>query len=382
MKLTWLTARHPPDKGGMATSSKRLVNSLRDRGHALQVIHLQPMPSQPVSSASMRLQNWNRTVVAGMNAPSEPQQLFWTFRRSMLDSVIIGFGGGKPGYLATLWATWLNVPSVVLFRGNDFEKIIHDTKHGWMIHFILDQADIVGAVSREMVARIRSLRNGQTVFTPNGIDTTEWYLEKIDHERAQQWRMEHVPDDKRVIGMFGQLKFKKGLEMAVALLTTLGFHQHACLLTVGDVSESMQESLEAGCAEHWIHVPFQPQEILPVYYAAADVVFMPSLYDGMPNVLLEAMALGKNVVASNAGGIPDVISDGVNGFLFEIGDYSGAARAMNKALTLSQDQKALMGKEARRTVEESFTSAREVEILDKIFYNLCPRSPERRDHGL
>jgi glycosyltransferase involved in cell wall biosynthesis len=285
----------------------------------------------------------------------------------MLDSVVIGFGGGKPGYLATLWATWLNVPSVVLFRGNDFEKIIHDTKHGWMIHFILDQADSVGAVSREMVARIRSLRNGQTVFTPNGIDTTEWYLEKSDEERAQQWREEHVPDDKRVIG---QLKFKKGLEMAVALLT------------VGDIPESIQESVEAGCGEHWIHVPFQQQEILPVYYAAADIVFLPSLYDGMPNVLLEVMALGKIVVASNAGGIPDVISDGVNGFLFEIGDYSGAARAMNKALTLSQDQKALMGKEARRTVEESFTSAREVEILEKMFYDLSPRSPERGDHGL
>ena len=368
MKISWITARHPPDVGGMAESSGRLVNSLRDRGHAVHVIHLTRNPGQTLAAAQKQVagnvirDNWNRVVTTGINAHLEPERVFWSSRKMMADSIVIGFGGDQPGYLATLWAKWLALKSFVLFRGNDFERVIHDAKRAWITHFVLSHADIVGAVSQEMAARIRTLRSERTVYTPNGIDTAEWTLFESDASKAKIWREQHVSDGKPVVGIIGQLKSKKGLDLALTLLASPEFQDKAHLLTVGNIPENIIQARDV--PENWARVPFQQRDRLPVFYAAADIVLIPSVYDGMPNVLLEAMALGKTVVASKAGGIPDVMTDGVNGFLFEVGDVSSAIKAFDRALSMSPEKRSRIAANARKTIEEHFTPAQEVERIE------------------
>ena len=293
----------------------------------------------------------------------------------MTDSILVGFGGDQPGYLATLWAKWLDLKSFILFRGNDFERVIHDAKRAWITHFVLNHADSVGAVSQEMTARIRTLRSGRTVYTPNSIDTAEWTFFESDLNKAKIWREQNVPDDKPVVGLIGQLKYKKGLDLALMLLSSPEFRENVHLLTVGDIPEKLKPEADAERPEahshaergneefnrdNWSRVPFQKQERLPVFYAVADVIFIPSIYDGMPNVLLEAMALGKPVVASRAGGIPDVITDGVNGFLFDINDVSSVINALDHALSMSQEERTRIGTTARKTIGEHFSPKQEV----------------------
>jgi glycogen(starch) synthase len=374
MKITWITSRHPPDVGGMAGSSGRLVNSLRDRGHMIHVVYLTRNPGQTFAAAQKQamgnpiLDNWNRVLTTGINAPLEPERLFWSCRKKTADSILVGFGGDQPGYLATLWAKWLDLKSFVLFRGNDFERVIHDAKRAWITHFVLNHADIVGAVSQEMAARIKTLRSGQTGYTPNSIDTAEWTFFESDLNKAKVWREQHIPNGKPVIGIIGQLKSKKGLNLALTLLSSPDFREKVHLLTVGDIPGSLkpEANIEHGNeeVENWSRVPFQKQERLPVFYAVADVVFIPSIYDGMPNVLLEAMSLGKPIVASRAGGIPDVIIDGVNGFLFEIDDVSSVINALDHALSISQEERSRIGTNARKTIEEHFTPIQEVEHIE------------------
>lgn len=393
MKITWITSRHPPDVGGMACSSGRLVNSLRDLGHTVYVVHLTRNPRQTFTAAQKQelgnsiLDNWNRVLTTGINAPLEPERLFWSCRKKMVDSILIGFGGDQPGYLTTLWAKWLDLKSFVLFRGNDFERVIHDAKRAWITHFVLNHADSVGAVSQEMTARIRTLRSGRTVYTPNSIDTAEWTFFESDLNKAKIWREQNVPDDRPVVGLIGQLKSKKGLDLALTLLASPEFRENVHLVTVGDIPEKLKPEADAErpearshitCPEpvegergneefnrnNWSRVPFQKQERLPVFYAVADVIFIPSIYDGMPNVLLEAMALGKPVVASRAGGIPDVITDGVNGFLFDINDVSSVINALDHALSMSQEERTRIGTTARKTIEEHFNPIQEVERIE------------------
>ena len=360
----------------MACSSARLVNSLRDRGHTVQVLHLTRNPGQTFSAAQRRtvgnplLDNWNRIVSSGLNAPLEPERLFWACRSTMEDSVLIGFGGDQPGYLATLWAKWLECKSVVLFRGNDFEKTIHDSKRAWLTHFVLDEADLVGAVSQEMTRRIGSLRSGKTFYTPNGIDITEWTLFESDISKAEQWRAETAPTGKIIVGMIGQLKAKKGLDLALALFNSPEFRERVHLLTVGSLSEQLLEATVPEEHDNWTRAPFQKQEGLPRFYAAVDLVFIPSIYDGMPNVLLEAMALGKVVVASNVGGIPDVIRHKKNGLLFDIGDVSSVIQTVNAALSLTPEQRAAIGANARKTIAEQFTPQQEIERLERELLNI------------
>ncbi|MFC1849819.1 glycosyltransferase family 4 protein [candidate division CSSED10-310 bacterium] len=363
MKIIWLTTRFPPDPGGMACSAQRLVNSLTDNEHHVNVLHLTQSTQRNIPD------NQNRVITIAENSLGALEKVFWQHQDLFQDALFVGFGGNIAGYLAVLWARWLHKRSVVLFRGNDFDRLIHNPKRAWITHFILEQAAGIGAVSNEMVHRIQTLRTGLTKFTPNSIDLTEWTFLDRDLSLAAQWRQDHVLNDRPVVGMFGELKYKKGLDLALQLFTSFEFRKRAYLLTVGKVSDFMQEQLAEQCPAAWLSVPFQKKEQLPVYYAASDIVFLPSYFDGMPNVLLESLALSKVVVASRAGAFPDVISDGETGFLFRTGDAADAARALNQALSLSATQKQKMQNAARNIIAQNYTPEREVEVLMQLLVN-------------
>jgi glycosyltransferase involved in cell wall biosynthesis len=108
---------------------------------------------------------------------------------------------------------------------------------------------------------------------------------------------------------------------------------------------------------------------LAAAYAAADIVAVPSVVDragnvdGLPNVLLEALAAGRAVVASRVAGIPDVVEDGVNARLVAPGDASALAEAL-RSLAGSAEARAALGREARFRAERELswdTAARSFE---------------------
>jgi glycosyltransferase involved in cell wall biosynthesis len=333
----------------MAESSGRIVNSLKDRGHAVNVIRLGVAPGLRPSDEN--------------SSAEDSAEFFWTRRGEMEGSVIVGFGGAVEGYMATLWAKWLQLKSVVMFRGNDFERNIHDARRGWLTQFILNEADVICAVSGEMAERARALRkNGPVFHTPNGIDAGDWIYLESDRINAGKWKAENLQDDRPVVGVFGQLKRKKGLDFAISIFSEGGFGKKAYLMTVGDIPEPAAQRLKSDCGSFWRGAPYQSRESLPAYYLLADVVFIPSYYDGTPNVLLEAMALGKVVAASCAGGMPDLITDGVNGFLFAPGDQPGAVSALERAIG-KDGGPAQIGANAKKTVQDKFSAAREADVI-------------------
>jgi glycosyltransferase involved in cell wall biosynthesis len=125
----------------------------------------------------------------------------------------------------------------------------------------------------------------------------------------------------------GRLVEKKGIQY---LLEALRFVLHArpdtTLMLVGDgpLRQQLHEQARRLGIERQVQfLGWKSHEAMPALYAQADLVVVPSIVDasgeteGMPVVVLEAMAAGKLVVASNVSGIPDVIEDGVNGFLIE-----------------------------------------------------------------
>lgn len=360
-RIIWITGRHAPDRGGMAVSSTRLVNSLRDRGHSLTVLHLKE-GSAGGSTPFRLIELEGEWRVEGWQGDAE--RIFFLKRQVMKGALLVGFGGGFPGYLAALWGNWLGTPSAVLFRGNDLDRLIHDPGRGWLVHQTLRLADLVCAVSSEMAARIATLRDAPVIFTPLGIIPEEWHIFPGDLEQAIDLRSRISPDGKPLVGIFGQLKYKKGLQTAMRVFCEHGCSRHARLLTVGDLPESDTREPADNCSEFWTREPFLPREELVPFYLACDIVMIPSLFDGMPNVLLEAMICGSIVVASNAGGMPDVISDGETGFLFEAGDDVAAACAMARALALSHEQRQSMGAAARHRVISGFSAGKEADILE------------------
>src|SRR5215210_3965041 len=132
----------------------------------------------------------------------------------------------------------------------------------------------------------------------------------------------------------GRLAPQKGVSTLVAAAGLLE-DPSAQVLLVGDGPERKALEREAeriGVGDRVCFLGFVAHERLPALLAHADVLVLPSVYEELGTVLLEAMWAGLPIVASRTGGIPDVIEDGVNGLLVPPGEPEALARAINRVL--------------------------------------------------
>ena len=131
------------------------------------------------------------------------------------------------------------------------------------------------------------------------------------------------------LGIVSRLEKIKGMDLVVpAFAEVLKQHPETRLVVVGDGSlrSSMkQQAIELGCAEHIQWAGRQPQEELNKWYSQMDIVLMPSRSEGFGLTAIEAMANGCVVVASNVGGLPEVVRDGVCGLLHHSEDIKDMA---------------------------------------------------------
>lgn len=134
------------------------------------------------------------------------------------------------------------------------------------------------------------------------------------------------------IGVVSRLEPIKGMDLVVpAFAEVLKEFPEVRLLVVGDGSlraTMEQQAIELGCADRITWVGRQPQEELSHWYEQMDIVLMPSRSEGFGLTAIEAMANGCVVVASNVGGLPEVVRDGVCGLLHRSEDVHDMAEKM------------------------------------------------------
>jgi glycogen(starch) synthase len=371
-RILWITERYPPLGGGMAVSCARQVDELRRLGLPLDVIAF--TDSEP--GAAVRTiprdggSDWHFSLAPqrGLTARRawhltdiEHKRRSYTF--------VVGFGAGLPGYLASTFAAWLGCPSLVLARGNDFDTDWFDPHRGAWVREALSRATTIGAVSPEMADRIRALYPAGTVlFVPNGVDPRSLKLLPSDDRVRDEVRERLVDNGQKVIGLFGELKEKKGVPLWLGALRDTGLMDRAGLLFVGkwidaEISQILEDPV---LAPRNIHIPFSSRDKLPGLYGACDFVAVPSLFDGMPNVLLEAMALEVVPIVSDAGAMAQMVADGETGFVFQAGDRRAAAEATARALRLSESERKAMGKRAGEYVLANYSMDKEAETLKRI----------------
>jgi glycosyltransferase involved in cell wall biosynthesis len=107
------------------------------------------------------------------------------------------------------------------------------------------------------------------------------------------------------------------------------------------------------------------------YYADADVFCLPSFAEGVPVVLMEAMATGRPVIATRITGIPELIEDGVSGLLVAPGSLDQLVAAL-ETLAASRELREQMGLAGRHKVEEEFDARRCASQVAAIFRSMAP----------
>ena len=352
-----LTENYPPDRGGMAQSCDRIVRGLR-RTIELDVVHF----SRKHATIDVERQEHGTLTRCPIDDDTGHWiNLLWNVIRESRPSHVVAFGGNAPVVAAPSLAAWSGAPLVTLMRGNDFDTAVFSPRRGWMLRDALSRSALVCAVSRDHVRRIAALFPSTPIrWIPNGIDTTEWTLAAHDVERARAWRAEQVEPGRRVLGLFGQLKSKKGGSFFLDALRRAGRDGRFHLLLVGEAEpEMLARLLSIESAASWTHVPFVDRwELLP-WYAACDLVVIPSHYDGLPNVLLEAGALGIPPLASTAGAMPDLLGDGENALLFGAGDPHDCRRAIDASATIPDDELRALGTRLAATIAREFSAGNE-----------------------
>lgn len=106
---------------------------------------------------------------------------------------------------------------------------------------------------------------------------------------------------------------------------------------------------------------------MPNVYAGLDVVVDPAWEEAFGMVVIEPMACGKTVIGSRVGGIPEIIRDGENGFLFPPGDHRVLAQTLLRIEREGEELRRRLGRAGRRTVLERFSIARQTRAMEDVF---------------
>lgn len=353
----------------MAVSCDRLVRTLRDPALAIDVAYC----TTRGTAWRVEERRHGREIVCPVNEdPEHALNRLWSLvgdgRERGVYTHVVAFGGVLPMLGGPVFAAWLGVPLLTLIRGNDFDAGIFSLRRGDVLRAALAASAWIGAVSRDKVERISALFPGVPVeWTPNGIDLADWVLQAPDREQAAAWRQARVSPGRRVIGVFGQLKRKKGGLFFLDALLASGRAADVHILWVGDTEPELVAALaESRRQLEFTVLPFMDRyELLP-YYAACDWIALPSFYDGLPNVLLEAAGLGVPVLAARTGGMRDLLRDGENAVLFAPGDSVDCARAIDRALQLGSGTAQQLAERARQLVVDQFNHLREAERYREI----------------
>lgn len=266
------------------------------------------------------------------------------------------------------WPVGRRTPLAVGLHGSD---VFLAERRGvrTLVRAVLERTRLLTGCSPELVERVAALgsaawrESGRRRVIPYGVDVERF---APDPARRAIWRERlGVPDEAPLMLSVGRMATKKGYHVLVDVLPEL-LHAypeaHFVLAGGGDRLEEWRRRVAElpGGAER-VHFPGVVQrDTLPDLYRAADLFVLPAVHDpagnvdGLPNVILEAMATGLPVVASGISGIPLAVVPGETGLLVPERDRTALSSALGRLLADAGARRA-WGESARRKAERELT---------------------------
>ena len=282
-------------------------------------------------------------------------------------------------YIALGASKLLRIPLVLNFHGAELLLI---RKKKWvkpLLKFAIGQARAVFANSSFTAGKIKAIRNVDVEWSPYGTTLDEREGSRLEargtgNEREGSGLVPHPVDGKFKILFVGRHIERKGICYLIESAKMLPADKFEIrIVGVGDLTEKLKQQ-----ALQYPHVVFTGKlspEDLAHEYRTANVFVLPAIVDhkgdteGLGVVLIEAMELGLPVVASNVGGIPDVVVDGDSGILVPEKDPEALANAFKR---LASDRALVMSllEGARKRIAECFTwngiIKRQIEVYNKV----------------
>ena len=320
MNTIFCTHVAPDDIGGVAASARRWVQSAKDC--SVEVFWLQVPIDDNARENKVFLSNGAVKNLRDQNA------VLRFFQDQHIDFVLVHYAR-FPNEIGVRLKRCLGAQLIVNLRGNDVTLGIFGDDE-WLAAAITD-ADIIVSVSSHLLIMLESRfgsMKGRAVVVHNGFSPSEL----SDFREQPALAMRRAP----VFGAVGVWKWKKGLRVLLDALQRTP-HVLSSFRLFGDLDPDDQPTLIAytQCVAKGMQpiTELQPADALEIYHSL-DVVVIPSLVEGMPNVMFEAMAAGCAIVASDIPGVTEVMAETKCGLLVPPGN----ARKLSDAIsTLKRD---------------------------------------------
>lgn len=399
MKILMVTSSYPLFEGdGTAPFIEEIARSLARRGHQIDLI----LPAHPKlrreTERSVRFFPFAYAPLPSLNV--------WGYAQSM--NADRGFKGKAVlvvpfAALATVLAVrrrlkaeaydlvhahWV-VPGAVLARraaisagkplvislhGSDVFAAERNAAIGWAARQAFSTAHAVTACSSDLRDRAVTLGSWpeRTRTIPYGVDAGFFRGQGPmtgEHRQAMRLRLGASPGQTLVVGV-GRLVEKKGFSCLIEAVAGVS-DLHLAIVGDGDLSSDLEATGLSRQSSLTLAGRFSRTEIRDALLCA-DIVAVPSIVDtkgnvdGLPNVLLEAMAAGRAIVASRVAGIPDVINDGVEGILVPPKNPA-ALRAALVSLAGDPARRAELGEAASRRAIRDLTWERVAENFEDAY---------------
>jgi len=382
MKVCFVSFEYPPNiLGGEGTYAETIVNGLRCRGVDVYVITRGDRNNS--DQKTFRVPTPNVRYLRRIFFRQQAVRLLHDLNKQLKFDLIhfngphISFGRFNLPTVCTIHSTQINEIKLRLANlgglktATDIVELIFKNPVGVMFDVLVArETDKIICPSPYLARELRFqflVDEEKICVVPNGIDLEEFDEIEDDDSVLSKYGLER---DNYVLFM-GRLSVLKGVQYLIEAFKAIG-KEHANLKLVivgtGDFEPCLR-NLAYGVENVVFTGYVDSLRVKKLLYENCVAVVAPSLYEGLPLMILEAMACRKAVVASDVGGIPSLIRHGKNGFLARPGDVKNLEKFI-RILVEDANLRKSMGSFGRKLVEEEFTVDKMVDKTLEVYQSL------------
>jgi glycosyltransferase involved in cell wall biosynthesis len=375
LRILMYTAYLAPEYSGASLQALTLAAALRRRGHHVEFVtnRWQGLPDRAVIEgfAVRRLEPGRLRKHREFRLWFHLLRYVWARRHDF--DILHSHGAYYTHAFVGPLSRMLGLRSIVkasLARDDliDLPQRFSGTVHRQMLRLV----DAYVGTSQDLVDEFRAggFEAGRIHHLPNGVDARR-FRPVPPAQRAELRLALGLPMDRRIALYVGVLDRRKNIQwLAEQWVRREACGTGALLLAVGpqgrdDTGGALRAHLVSLTDEqpNWFVLHDFDADVTP-YYQCADLLILPSHKEGMPNVVLEAMASGLPCVAARASGSRELVVDGQTGCTYDPDDVDSMVRAVRRCLGPDGTE---MGARARRIVEERYTIERVAEQYEALY---------------
>jgi glycosyltransferase involved in cell wall biosynthesis len=381
LRILMYTAYLAPEYSGAALQALTLARALRDRGHHVEFVtnRWPGLPDRAVIQgfAVQRLESGRLRKHREFRLWFNLARYLWARRRDF--DIVHSHGAYLTHAFVGPLAQGLGLRSLVkVSLANDDLADLSQPRVGGLHRWMLRRVSAAVGTSLDLVHELEGagVDPARIFHIPNGVDTGRFRPAAAADRRALREQLA-LPADRPIVLYVGVLDARKNIRwLAEQWVARSGFGSGALLLAVGpqgrdDVGGVLREGLSNLVRQHPKHFLLHDfhADVTP-YFQCADVLVLPSRKEGLPNVVLEAMASGLPCVAADASGNRELIELGETGYTYPPDD----AEAMGEAVRLCLSARGpTMGRAARRAVERRFSIDAVCKAYEIMYRGLLPQ---------